>query len=416
MGVFKRSAIMALVLSFVLSGCGGGGGSGGNIPESFDELSEAANDQSVDLTASAKAFADAYNALSEFDPTTATGEDIVKPLEEMVAAGEAFQADLDRYNELIEAYGAKTASASVSKGVGVTKQSVDPLLVLDIGNLIEAGKSEADAINEMIAGGADPDDIHAAMNEYKTKHMGNAFKTGVTAIVGGGAGAVAGLAAATAGAPVLVVTGIAIGTGVVVGAIWSWCTSSSSMVVKADGDSQTCSIATVEGTTITLPDGSTGVAYTLPQGGPGNLCLHAEGMAPVCVNTTVDSDGNKITTCFVEAAADGAEGAKACEDGTETGAQDIVGADCATDVMSVNASAAVSGGATVTVVTNLPTNACTISYSVVGTDGYTQSGTPTTDASGRVSFGIPEGADGVHDTVSITATASGASTVIGYTF
>jgi len=403
MMAIRKSAVMMLIVSFVFAGCGGGGGGGGDIPESFDELSEAANDQSADLAASAKAFADAYNALSEFDPTTATGTDVVKPLEDMVAAGETFDADLDRYNELIEAYGAKTASASVSKGVNVTKQSVDPLLVLDIKNLIEAGKTEADAINAMIANGADPDDINAAMNEYKIKHMGNAFRTGVTAIVGAGAGAIAGAAAATAGAPVLVVTGIAVGTGVVIGAIWSWCTSPSSMVIKADGDSQTCSIATVEGTTITLPDGSTGVAYTLPQGGPGNLCLHADGMAPVCVNTTVDSDGNKITTCFVEASADGADGAKACEDGTETGAQDVVGADCATDVMSVNASAAVSGGATVTVVTNLPTNACTISYSVVGTDG-------------RVSFSIPEGASGVHDTVSITATASGASTVIGYTF
>lgn len=407
----KRGVVIALVLAFVAEGCGGGSSG----PQSFDALSNSVNTKSVSLTTSAKGFADAYNALSAFDPTTATGAAIVAPLDALITAGDLFTADLDSYNVLIEEYGAETASASVSKGSSIAKQSADPLVVLDIKNLIAAAKTDSEIVTALIASGESPDEAQAALKDYQLNHMGSAFSTGVTAVVAAGAAALAGSAAATAGAPVLVVTGIAIVAGTAVGAVWSWCTSSSSMIVKSDS-SQTCAMATVEGKTMTLPDGSTGVALTLPAGGPGNLCLHSEGMAPVCVRTTVDASGTKVSTCFVEATADGAAGAKACEVATTEGAQDVVGADCATDVKSVSASAVISGGATVTIVTNLPTPGCTISYFLVGTDFYTQSGTPATEADGRVSFSIPGGATGVHDEISLTANASGASTSIGYTF
>jgi hypothetical protein len=49
----------------------------------------------------------------------------------------------------------------------------------------------------------------------------------------------------------------------------------------------------------------------------------------------------------------------------------------------------------------------TVSYTVSGTDGYYDSGTEQTSASGTVSFFIPPGAPGVTDTISVTAVLSG---------
>lgn len=49
----------------------------------------------------------------------------------------------------------------------------------------------------------------------------------------------------------------------------------------------------------------------------------------------------------------------------------------------------------------------TVQYSVSGTDGYFDSDSLQTDSFGRVSFGIPPGASGVTDTISVTAVLSG---------
>lgn len=418
--------IRALVVGIVLpcfmvwlGACGSSGGSSSGstpIPEDYSELVSTTNTQSKTLGTDAKDFAQKFNAFNEFDPTTASGSAKMTPINEMLDAAEVFEASLNSYNALIEAYDSKIQAA---KGLSPAKQSVDALLVSDIADLISAGKTDAEAIQEMINRGEDENDIHAAINAYKLKHTGSAFRTGVTAIVGSGAGAIAGLTAATAGAPVLIVTGITIGTGIVVGAIWSWCTSSSGKSLKEDSSvGDTCSIAAVDGTTVELPDGSMGVAITLPKGGPGNLCMHIDGKAPLCVETTVDETGNTVVaSCFATGTDDTEADAVTCSDDTTVAdGIAITGADCATDVTSVNASATVSGGATVTIQTSLPTAGCSISYSLVGTDDYTQAATITTGADGTVSFTVPAGDDGVHDSVSITATQSGTSTSIGYTF
>ena len=48
-----------------------------------------------------------------------------------------------------------------------------------------------------------------------------------------------------------------------------------------------------------------------------------------------------------------------------------------------------------------------VRYAVSGTDGYFDSGTLQTNASGLVVFSIPAGDSGVVDTISVTAVVSG---------
>lgn len=55
---------------------------------------------------------------------------------------------------------------------------------------------------------------------------------------------------------------------------------------------------------------------------------------------------------------------------------------------------------TVTVLNSL--EGTSVSYSVVGTDSYTQNGTLSTDKNGQVFFSIPGGAEGVVDVITVT--------------
>jgi hypothetical protein len=72
-------------------------------------------------------------------------------------------------------------------------------------------------------------------------------------------------------------------------------------------------------------------------------------------------------------------------------------------------------GVTVTATIFPVVEGCSVSFSIVGTDGYTNSGTYSTDASGQASFYIPGGAQGVFDIVTITS-ANGLKYTVTYTF
>lgn len=57
-----------------------------------------------------------------------------------------------------------------------------------------------------------------------------------------------------------------------------------------------------------------------------------------------------------------------------------------------------------------------VTYSVSGTDGYSNSGTGVTDANGEISFTIPGGGAEVHDTVSVSVPSRNESGTVEYTF
>lgn len=72
-------------------------------------------------------------------------------------------------------------------------------------------------------------------------------------------------------------------------------------------------------------------------------------------------------------------------------------------------------GVTVTATINPATAGVTVSYSVSGTDGYGDSGSPLTDSSGKISFYIPGGAANVRDTVTVSV-QGGISKTFSYSF
>ena len=58
---------------------------------------------------------------------------------------------------------------------------------------------------------------------------------------------------------------------------------------------------------------------------------------------------------------------------------------------------------------------CNISFSIVGTDGYSNSATTTSDSAGQASFHIPGGKEKVVDVVTITS-SNGKTYTVTYAF
>lgn len=75
-------------------------------------------------------------------------------------------------------------------------------------------------------------------------------------------------------------------------------------------------------------------------------------------------------------------------------------------------------GEGVTVVAEVlpPSAGVSVSFSIVGTDGYSKSVTTPTDAQGMAFFFIPGGAGGVTDHVTVTLVASGVTQYLQYVF
>lgn len=95
------------------------------------------------------------------------------------------------------------------------------------------------------------------------------------------------------------------------------------------------------------------------------------------------------------------------------------GGQTGTYTLSATASPADPGagqGVTVTGRVTPPTAGLSISFSIVGTDGYSKSSTVTTSASGTATFYIPGGAEGVVDTVTVILVETGQTISFSYVF
>ncbi|OVE81849.1 hypothetical protein BVY03_02605 [bacterium K02(2017)] len=434
--ILSKLSIILLIAMTCLNGlsCGGAStksssnnsgttsASSSSVPTDYNSVIKTSENQIKNLSTTNKDVTESLNTLLEFDPDTASGDDITKPFDDFLVKLQLLVDNLEYYQDLMDAYNTHLSNSSSSSNLvtpQIQYQSVDPLLLLDIKDWMKAGLNEKEIIDKLKAQGASDEDIAAAVKKATDKVGKSGIKFGLTAVFGGGAGAFGGLLAGSLGAPVLVSVGVGAAVGLTAGAFFSYCTSGSSSNKKLKYQTATsgdyCAIATVDTKVVTLPDGSKGLIFSLPQGGPGKMCVHLEGSAPICFSTKVDADGNKYTLACLADDDDSAEESNKCQKVTDT-PLDVVGTNCSDHVKSISANAVVSGGAKVTVNTNLPTTGCSISYSVKGTDGYTQSGSPKTNSSGQISFSIPGGADGVSDTVILTETSSGSSTTIGYTF
>ena len=423
-----------LIVSFAVLPMYGCGGSSSSSTTDFEELKPLINTQISTTNQSAATYIGAEQTMLMFDPTTATGDAIIAPINTYTSALEAFESALGTLNTYSTSYGNDLSSSISIKDIPIdiepkAQGSVDPLFVQQIGDLINQGKLEALEIQEMIDAGQ-YDEAQTAYNAYIQRNTSKAFNLGTSAIVGGGAAVITGLAIVSA--PVTItataVAGISIAVGTVVGAVWSWCTSSSESIssefISKDASVSQCAYDSRELTTMG-DDGNVAMTSFVP--GTGTLVLTVQtadgNSAPLILeNVTIGADGANINVEFAPVGTATEDQVASAVAGVTIDGQPvtIAGMTCA-NVVDVRASASPSNpspGQSVTVTSTISpiVEGCTVSYSMSGTDGYTQSGSPSTSSSGAISFTIPGAEEGVIDRVSITASESGASTTVTYVF
>jgi hypothetical protein len=413
------------VLAAATAGCGGGGGGGGPgatptplptatptagddpSPLAFDDLMQKINTDKYPATASDfSSFIGAEQDLLNTVKTSSSESEIKASADNLIDALETFEGKLN----VLDAFLTEYQNRVLGTGKGFKTGTADPIAAIQTGQLIQACKDKVAACEAL------PDEIDRleCLKQLNTSCGADAINFGASALFGAGATAVTGLAIAAAPITISVVaaTGVSVAVGTVAGIVFSYCTSTSP---KATGP--VCALNTAD-----APIGQNGGLSTSVYQGTGTLIVNIPGCAPIVVdNVVVGANGADVTvTCVSDETSDETKVAQATDDSSQTGfeAQDDGSGNCGSiSSISVSTDPADPGpGQNVTVFARIFPSAvaCSVSYSVSGTDGYADSGTVSTDANGSINFFIPGGAEGVVDTV--TVESGGRQTVITYTF
>lgn len=424
-----RRPLLGIALSLLaasVGACGGGGGGGGPSPTAtplptatpggtddpsplaFDDLMQKINSDKYPATASDfSSFIGAEQNLLNTVKTSESESEIKASADNLIDALEAFKGKLDVYDAFVTEFQNRVLGA----GKGMKTGTADPIAAIQAGQLIQDCKDKVAACEAL------PDEIDRleCLKQLNTKCGADAINWGASALFGAGATAVTGLAIAAAPITISVVaaTGVSVAVGTVAGIVFSYCTSTAP---KA-GDFPVCALNTAD-----APVGQNGGLSTSVYQGTGTLIVNIPGCAPIVVdNVVVGANGADVTvTCVSDESSDETDVAQATDDSSQTGfeAQDDGSGTCSnTSSISVSTDPADPGpGQNVTVFARIfpVASACSVSYSVSGTDGYAASGTLSTDANGSINFFIPGGAEGVVDRV--TVESGGRQTVITYTF
>lgn len=297
---------------------------------------------------------------------------------------------------------------------------ISPAMVKDISDLIAVTRDTVRALNQAWEMGIINDNQYIDLtNNVKIDNSLEAVGIGFSAVMGAGASAFTTLACGAAGvatAPALITVAVVGGT-VSYGTykLWSWYRG------KKKSDNNPFYMASAEGE-LGRP-----IPATLFDEG-ARMIIAIDGFAPVLIdhlpypdlghNMTIEIDAAKISSYTNPA--EGNTGWKSSEGMVEIcfSQEPATGEDCEM-IAFVSGYATPSNpspGQSVTVTGSVMpvTEGCSIHFSIVGTDGYTNSGTYSTNASGQANFGIPGAAPGVIDKVTITA--NGASYQVTYVF
>jgi hypothetical protein len=446
---FNIFVSLILMTSLAMIGCGSS--SSDDTADSnltYSETVSALTTEGLTTYTKAKSFGDSHSSMVGNNASSADAEDS----EELLTS---FMDDFETYlNHLstVETYSATTFNTSSSS---INSDLTSSLFKYSVGSVgIDAGsslqqvheilstkKEECDGLYDAIPSVTDSGytvaKFDAAKSLYDTCYgelVSMAGEAGLELVVVQGGGSVTG--GATAGAVFLYVAGtgatlvsapgiLAVVIGGVVGskiasAIYSFCTSSSDAELRTKyvSTGQYCAAASAQGTT----DSPMAMNIT---GGTGTLELFIEGYAPVIVENVAITSGQTTTITVTPVALEDVTDESsddinnASDDTTTTSEESEI--DSCDDIVSIAATNSPSDPApydtvsvTATVVPAI--SACSITYSIVGTDSYAATGTPTTNSSGQITFAIPGGASDVFDVVEITETSSGVSTTLTYTF
>lgn len=284
---------------------------------------------------------------------------------------------------------------------------ISPGLVKNVADLINETKGDVDLLQKKLdKKEITEDQYNDAINLLKKNKTLKAANVGLGAMLGTGAALGTGLIVGTATLPAIAtVTAV----GVVVGTSVTWFANWYSGVksTKDNGSFLVSGKTTVGGK---LP------VHLLQQGATVTLAI--DGYAPITMTQfSLPSAGHnktiKITPVKLSEAQVGGT-AEVCT------IDEIMASTNCNDVEFVTASPSPydpgpGEGVTVTATLIPAVSGCSVSFSISGTDGYSNTSTKSTNSSGQASFYIPGGAEGVFDKVSITC-SNGKSYTVSYTF
>ena len=285
---------------------------------------------------------------------------------------------------------------------------LSPGLAKAVGDLISETKGDVAAIQKKYDNHEiDDNTYNDALNQLKIQKTTKAVNVGLGAVIGGGASLGAGLIIGAATLPAIAtVTAV----GVVVGTSVTWFANWYTGVKSTKGTTQQYIVS-----------GQTTVGGKLPVhliGDGANITIAIDGYAPVSLSdfSLPEAGHNKMINITPVKLGDASAGGQAevCM------ADEIMAASTCDAVEFVTGSPSPQdpgpGEGVVVTGTIIPAvEGCSISFSIVGTDGYSNSATKTTDAAGQATFYIPGGDEGVFDQVSISA-GNGTSYLVSYTF
>ena len=350
--------------------------------------------------------------------TTLAIDDVKPFMDAYILAGEKYVAALEKVNAIQKSnkkssYKNETGgpewectpydfipSGASTVGVGLAKAVAD---------LIAETKGEVAEIHFKWKSQEIDDNVYyEAMNQLKIDKPLKAASIGFGAVMGTGAAIIVGAATAPLAISALATVGIVTATGAVVGSTVTWIAQWYSG--NKNGEP-----------VYYMLTGTSEPGESLPIniiGDGANLIVSAEGYAPVSINNfkipatginkKIEVEGVKLEdakmdgstmVCFIE--------------------EQMVGGNCdAVQFVTAGPNPADPGPwESVTVTATLIPFApdCNISFSIVGTDGYSNSATKPSDANGNASFYIPGGAEGVVDIVTITS-SNGKTYTVTYVF
>ncbi len=286
---------------------------------------------------------------------------------------------------------------------------VGPGLVKSVGDLINETKGEVDAIQQQWENGEIDDGLYyAAMNKLKISKSTKAFNLGLGSIAGTGAAIFTGAVVGTATLPAIATIAV-VGGAVGVTTTWwaNWYTGT-----NKDGDGEHFMLT-----------GKTEVGGTIPIGMFGDnpdFIILVDGNAPVVVGDFhlpyLCCDAGALIEIDVVELADAKPSGSTDVCFSE---HEIIASSC-TEVQFVTASPypvdpGPGEGVTITATLVPKVEGCDISFSIVGTDEYTDSATSVSDANGQATFFIPGGEEGIVDIVTITS-SNGKTYTVTYVF
>jgi hypothetical protein len=271
----------------------------------------------------------------------------------------------------------------------------------------------ADLDNQLATGKIDENQYKTERDKLTKAKTLKAAGIGVSTIVGIAGGAVVGAGLTLAAAPGAVVIGGTVLAAAAVGKTISWIWNS------ACGGTNKEVLDTTSANSCKMSTGQTTSGASIPSQmeDGGTMIISIPGYVPVVItNFKPPKTGNQLNIDFTPIPVDSNNpSATITVDYNEIAAK----ATSCSQILSITGlpnplDPGPSQSVTVTATVFPAIAGCTVSFSITGTDGYSKSQTPLTDALGQASFYIPGGASDVHDTVSMGS--NGKTHVVTYTF